>query len=111
MLNHYSHIRLDAKREALEALQTASAKKKIGHRKAALTSQSTLQNEKPAEAGSVSDSKLAGSTRLELATSCVTGRRSNQLNYDPVDKSKIIHEFETQKNRGVEYNAPILVFI
>ena len=26
---------------------------------------------------------LAGSTRLELATSCVTGRRSNQLNYDP----------------------------
>ncbi len=26
---------------------------------------------------------LAGPTRLELATSCVTGRRSNQLNYDP----------------------------
>ncbi len=26
---------------------------------------------------------FAGSTRLELATSCVTGRRSNQLNYDP----------------------------
>ena len=27
---------------------------------------------------------MAGSTRLELATSCVTGRRSNQLNYDPI---------------------------
>ena len=26
---------------------------------------------------------VAGSTRLELATSGVTGRRSNQLNYDP----------------------------
>ena len=26
-----------------------------------------------------------GPTRLELATSGVTGRRSNQLNYDPVD--------------------------
>jgi hypothetical protein len=26
---------------------------------------------------------LAGSTRLELATSGVTGRHSNQLNYDP----------------------------
>ena len=26
---------------------------------------------------------LAGTTRLELATSGVTGRRSNQLNYDP----------------------------
>ena len=27
--------------------------------------------------------EVAGSTRLELATSGVTGRRSNQLNYDP----------------------------
>ena len=29
---------------------------------------------------------VAGPTRLELATSGVTGRRSNQLNYDPVFK-------------------------
>ena len=28
-------------------------------------------------------SKVAGLTRLELATSGVTGRRSNQLNYNP----------------------------
>ena len=27
---------------------------------------------------------LAGPTRLELATSGVTGRHSNQLNYDPL---------------------------
>ncbi len=27
--------------------------------------------------------KMAGSTGLEPAASCVTGRRSNQLNYDP----------------------------
>ena len=26
---------------------------------------------------------VAGVTRLELATSCVTGRRSNQLSYTP----------------------------
>jgi hypothetical protein len=26
---------------------------------------------------------MAGSTRLELATFGLTGRRSNQLNYDP----------------------------
>ena len=26
---------------------------------------------------------LAGPTRIELATSCVTGRRSNRLNYGP----------------------------
>ena len=29
--------------------------------------------------------KVAGWTRLELATSCVTGRRSNQLNYHPLN--------------------------
>jgi hypothetical protein len=27
---------------------------------------------------------MAGPTRLELATSAVTGLRSNQLNYDPI---------------------------
>jgi hypothetical protein len=27
--------------------------------------------------------KMAGVTRLELATSCVTGKRSNQLSYTP----------------------------
>jgi hypothetical protein len=30
---------------------------------------------------------VAGTTRLELATSGVTGRRSNQLNYAPVTTS------------------------
>ena len=30
---------------------------------------------------------MAGPTRLELATSGVTGRRSNQLNYDPAKLS------------------------
>ena len=29
---------------------------------------------------------MAGPTRFELATSCVTGRRSNQLNYDPAEE-------------------------
>ena len=29
---------------------------------------------------------LAGATRLELATSAVTGQRSNQLNYTPVEQ-------------------------
>ena len=31
---------------------------------------------------------MAGPTRLELATSGVTGRRSNQLNYDPAQGNK-----------------------
>jgi hypothetical protein len=34
--------------------------------------------------------KLAGATRLELATSCVTGRRSNQLNYAPASYDRLI---------------------
>jgi hypothetical protein len=32
---------------------------------------------------------MAGPTRLELATSCVTGRRSNRLNYGP---DRVINE-------------------
>ena len=32
---------------------------------------------------------MAGPTRLELATSGVTGRRSNQLNYDPALHKKL----------------------
>ena len=35
------------------------------------------------EMAPLKDEKMAGPTRLELATSGVTGRRSNQLNYDP----------------------------
>ena len=37
----------------------------------------------PANSDLFSIQKMAGPTRLELATSGVTGRRSNQLNYDP----------------------------
>ena len=33
---------------------------------------------------------MAGPTRLELATSGVTGRRSNRLNYDPTQGITII---------------------
>jgi hypothetical protein len=32
--------------------------------------------------------KLAGATGLELPASCVTGRRSNQLNYAPALKTE-----------------------
>ena len=33
---------------------------------------------------------VAGATRLELATSCVTGMHSNQLNYAPIDRNTYI---------------------
>jgi hypothetical protein len=36
--------------------------------------------------GATASEKLAGSTGLEPAASGVTGRRSNQLNYDPVER-------------------------
>ena len=31
---------------------------------------------------------MAGWTRLELATFCVTGRRSNQLSYHPINRKR-----------------------
>ena len=45
--------------------------------------------------------KMAGATRLELATSCVTGMRSNQLNYAPIVKTLhwyIIFKKNTRRN-------------
>ena len=33
---------------------------------------------------------MAGATRVELATSCVTGRRSNQLSYAPTIKNYMV---------------------
>ncbi len=41
--------------------------------------------------------RMAGTTRLELATSAVTGQRSNQLNYVPAGKMRHMvggHGFE-----------------
>src|SRR4051812_31331981 len=49
---------------------------------------------------------LTGPTRLELATSCVTGRRSNQLNYDPRDKLKSYTSFERKKIGAVRKSRP-----
>ena len=43
----------------------------------------SLKNSRGANVLELSE-KLAGSTGLEPAASGVTGRRSNQLNYDPV---------------------------
>ena len=37
------------------------------------------------------DEMLAGSTGLEPAASGVTGRRSNQLNYDPEELTTLVH--------------------
>jgi hypothetical protein len=42
---------------------------------------------------------MAGPTRLELATSGVTGRRSNQLNYDPTSQRQRII---THKPDGIQ---------
>ena len=43
------------------------------------------RNKKKPQVFELAAFKVAGWTRLELATSCVTGRRSNQLNYHPLN--------------------------
>ena len=42
--------------------------------------------------------EMAGVTRLELAASCVTGKRSNQLSYTPKRK------FFGKKNKAIKQN-------
>ena len=50
---------------------------------------------------------MAGPTRLELATSGVTGRRSNQLNYDPDEIADSDHATVTSRNPAPERPAPL----
>ncbi len=50
----------------------------------------------------------AGPTRLELATSCVTGRRSNQLNYDPFFQ-KSIAKLKDTSEKLAHKNSNILL--
>ena len=60
-------------------------------------------------------SELAGSTGLEPAASGVTGRRSNQLNYDPVfvevrsAKFEVRTKFELLQTSHFELPTSILV--
>ena len=42
--------------------------------------------------------ELAGPTRLELATSGVTGQRSNQLNYDPAKENFELRTSNFERN-------------
>ena len=47
---------------------------------------------------------MAGVTRLELATSCVTGMRSNQLSYTPSEKNRK-EKTTMQKIHNAKINA------
>ena len=53
---------------------------------------------------------MAGPTRLELATSGVTGRRSNQLNYDPTYKTKKVNLPISLVNRLLVFMLPLQSF-
>src|ERR1700680_348332 len=76
MLAHYSHVRIEAKRKALDAL--AVGIKTVGY---------DAKNDTKSVKGSILSSqalkRMAGTTGLEPAASAVTGQRSNQLNYVP----------------------------
>ncbi len=94
MLAHYSHVRIEAKRKALDAL--AVGVKTDGY--------DTNNVTKPVEGAILSAQVLEKNggddetrtrdlcrDRLELATSAVTGQRSNQLNYVPTRQINDIH--------------------
>ena len=50
--------------------------------------------------------KLAGATGLEPATSCVTGRRANQLNYAPAYNAGLILSGSDSLSRPFIYIWP-----
>lgn len=50
--------------------------------------------------------RMAGLTGLEPATSCVTGRRSNQLNYNPAPCTRSKEQRHNVKERGTIATAP-----
>ncbi len=50
---------------------------------------------------------MAGTTRLELATFGVTGRRSNQLNYAPICSNKIKAGLSTVNGQGVSLRGTL----
>jgi hypothetical protein len=55
---------------------------------------------------------MAGPTRFELATSGVTGRRSNQLNYDPAvvfyGRGVFTEQKHTYNNKDCKPGFPLL---
>jgi hypothetical protein len=76
-LDLYGHLFPDANRGVLDTLDALTAPSTpIGK-----TPRRTRRTKKPPRAGTF----RAGATGLEPATSGVTGRRSNQLNYAPAD--------------------------
>jgi hypothetical protein len=67
MLAHYSHVRMEAKRKALDGL--AATAKGYG------TNSGT---------NALQANEMVGPNGLEPSTSSVSGRRSNQLSYGPI---------------------------
>jgi hypothetical protein len=67
MLAHYSHVRMEAKRKALDGL--AATAKSYG------TNSGT---------NALQANEMVGPNGLEPSTSSVSGRRSNQLSYGPI---------------------------
>jgi hypothetical protein len=77
MMSHYSHIRRQARRAALEQLGKQNFSE--GHNQGTVAPESVQRGAEPFS----HLKRMAGTTGLEPATSAVTGQRSNQLNYVP----------------------------
>src|ERR1019366_10767389 len=76
MLNQFYRARLESRREDLWMRSGWGSKHLV-------TTQTTAENHLEGPFFLCKLKRMAGTTRLELATSAVTGQRSNQLNYVP----------------------------
>ena len=84
MLEHYSHVRLEAKRRALDALATTRPEKQNpGVSEGGYVTRNVTKMGSEEMPARKLFKTLAGTTGLEPATSCVTGMRSNQTELRP----------------------------
>jgi hypothetical protein len=75
MLDHYSHVRMQAKRQALDSLSEKASVTSKEAQSAMGYGTKNVTNSKPERVPFSQVKRMAGTTRLELATSAVTALR------------------------------------
>jgi len=77
MLEHYSHIRQEAKRRAVESLDNVTITSQFAKWEAA------AQQERPTKTPQITAKAMVGTARFELATPCTPSKCATRLRYVP----------------------------